>query len=93
MPAQGVEAQTVANCLPPRIDANGIEAGAGAQQDGSAERRSRHSRVKQQIEDVIGIDASDAVEISAKSGLNIDKVLEAIVERLPAPKGDINAPR
>ena len=49
-------------------------------------------RVKQQIEDVIGLDASDALEISAKTGLGIDTVLEAIVERLPAPKGDINAP-
>ena len=49
-------------------------------------------RVKQQIEDVIGLDASDALEISAKTGLGIDTVLEAIVHRLPAPKGDIAAP-
>ena len=49
-------------------------------------------RVKQQIEDVIGLDASDALEISAKTGLGIDTVLEAIVHRLPAPQGDINAP-
>jgi GTP-binding protein LepA len=49
-------------------------------------------RVKQQIEDVIGLDASDALEISAKTGLGIDTVLEAIVHRLPAPKGDLNAP-
>src|SRR6201989_2115035 len=49
-------------------------------------------RVKTQIEDVIGIDASDAVEISAKTGINIDGVLEAIVHRLPAPKGDAKAP-
>ena len=49
-------------------------------------------RVKQQIEDVIGLDASDALEISAKTGLGIDTVLEAIVHRLPAPKGDIQAP-
>src|SRR5690606_2309327 len=50
-------------------------------------------RVKEQVEDVIGIDASDAVEISAKSGLGIPDVLEAIVTRLPAPKeGDRNAP-
>jgi GTP-binding protein LepA len=49
-------------------------------------------RVKQQIEDVIGLDASDALQISAKTGLGIDTVLEAIVHRLPAPKGDIEAP-
>src|SRR5258708_21330130 len=45
-------------------------------------------KVKQQIEDVIGIDASDAVMISAKTGLGIPDVLEAIVNRLPPPKGD-----
>jgi GTP-binding protein LepA len=45
-------------------------------------------RVKQQIEDVIGIDASSAIGVSAKTGLNIEAVLEAIVERLPPPKGD-----
>src|ERR1700760_2493827 len=49
-------------------------------------------RVKEQIEDVIGIDASDAVEISAKTGLNIEGVLEALVTRLPPPKGDAEAP-
>src|SRR6202007_1915983 len=49
-------------------------------------------RIKQQIEDVIGIDASEAVPISAKTGLNIDQVLEAIVTRLPPPKGDRDAP-
>src|SRR6185369_7935469 len=50
------------------------------------------AKVKQQIEDVIGLDASDAIEISAKTGLGIDKVLEAIVTRLPPPKGDRDAP-
>jgi GTP-binding protein LepA len=49
-------------------------------------------RVKQQIEDVIGLDASGAIGVSAKTGLNVDQVLEAIVERLPPPKGDSKAP-
>src|SRR6266851_1439496 len=48
-------------------------------------------KIRQQIEDVIGIDASDAVMISAKTGLGVDDVLEAIVHRLPAPKGDRDA--
>ena len=50
------------------------------------------ARVKQQIEDVIGLDCSDAIEISAKQGLGIEDVLEALVTKLPAPKGDANAP-
>src|SRR5690606_12779083 len=49
-------------------------------------------RVKQQIEDVIGIDASEAIPISAKTGLNVEAVLEAIVEKLPPPKGERNKP-
>ncbi len=49
-------------------------------------------RVKEQIEDVIGIDAADAVMISAKTGIGIPDVLEAIVTRLPAPKGNADAP-
>ncbi|MEO1711078.1 MAG: translation elongation factor 4, partial [Pseudomonadota bacterium] len=49
-------------------------------------------RAKEQIEDVIGLDASNAVPVSAKSGLNIPAVLEAIVERLPAPSGDREKP-
>src|SRR6201991_216584 len=48
-------------------------------------------KIKQQIEDVIGIDASDAVMISAKTGLGVPDVLEAIVTRLPPPKGDRDA--
>ncbi len=86
--SQGVEAQTLANVYQ-AIDAgheivpilNKIDLPA-AEPD----------KVKQQIEDVIGLDTSDAVEISAKTGLNIEGVLEALVTRLPAPKGDGNAP-
>ncbi len=86
--SQGVEAQTLANVYQ-AIDAgheivpvlNKIDLPA-AEPD----------RVKEQIEDVIGIDASDSVLISAKSGLGIPDVLEAIVTRLPAPKGDRDAP-
>ncbi|MFY9287262.1 MAG: translation elongation factor 4, partial [Alphaproteobacteria bacterium] len=48
--------------------------------------------IKQQIEDVIGIDASNAIPISAKTGMGIDDVLEAIVTRLPPPKGQLDAP-
>ena len=86
--SQGVEAQTLANVYH-ALDAgheivpvlNKIDLPA-AEPD----------RVKEQIEDVIGLDASDAVPISAKTGLNIDLVLEAIVKRLPPPKGDETAP-
>ncbi len=86
--SQGVEAQTLANVYH-ALDAgheivpvlNKIDLPA-AEPD----------RVKQQIEDVIGIDAADAVPISAKTGLGIDLVLEAIVTRLPPPKGDETAP-
>jgi len=86
--SQGVEAQTLANVYQ-AIDAsheivpilNKIDLPA-ADPD----------RVKAQIEDVIGLDASDAVEISAKTGLNIEGVLEAIVTRLPPPKGSADTP-
>src|SRR5699024_10006517 len=49
-------------------------------------------RVAAEIEDVIGLDASDAPRISAKTGENVDAVLEAIVEKIPAPKGNPEAP-
>ncbi|WP_404825433.1 translation elongation factor 4 [Fructilactobacillus lindneri] len=49
-------------------------------------------KVKQEIEDVIGIDTSDSVEVSAKTGLNVDKLLEEIVKKIPAPTGSIEAP-
>ena len=86
--SQGVEAQTLANVYQ-AIDAgheivpvlNKIDLPAA-----------EPARVREQIEDVIGIDASDAVEISAKTGLGIPDVLEAIVTRLPAPTGDPDRP-
>ena len=52
----------------------------------------RPEEVKQEIEDVIGIEAMDAPEISAKSGLNVKEVLESVVEKIPAPRGDASAP-
>jgi GTP-binding protein LepA len=85
---QGVEAQTLANAYQ-AIDAdleivpvlNKIDLPA-AEPD----------KMKQQIEDIIGLDASDAVRISAKTGLGVEDVLEAIVHRLPPPVGDAEAP-
>ncbi|MGH7089154.1 MAG: translation elongation factor 4, partial [Stellaceae bacterium] len=86
--SQGVEAQTLANVY------QAIEAGheivpvlnkidlPAAEPD----------HVKQQIEDVIGLDAEDAILISAKTGLNIEAVLEALVARLPPPQGEAAAP-
>ena len=86
--SQGVEAQTLANVY------QAIEAGheivpvlnkidlPAAEPD----------RVKEQIEDVIGLDASNALLISAKTGRNVDQVLEALVTRLPPPQGDVGSP-
>jgi len=86
--SQGVEAQTLANVYQ-AIDANHEIVPILNKIDLPA---AETERVKQQIEDVIGLDTSDAVEISAKTGLNIEGVLEALVKRLPAPKGDAEAP-
>ena len=86
--SQGVEAQTLANVYQAIDNHHEIVPILNKIDLPAAEPE----RVKQQIEDVIGIDASHAVEISAKTGLNIGEVLEAVVERLPAPKGDENAP-
>ena len=85
---QGVEAQTLANVYQ-AIDADHEIVPVLNKIDLPA---AEPARVREQIEDVIGIDASEAVEISAKTGLGIPDVLEAIVTRLPAPKGDRNAP-
>jgi GTP-binding protein LepA len=86
--SQGVEAQTLANVYQ-AIEANHEIVPVLNKIDLPA---AEPERVKQQIEDVIGLDASDAVEISAKTGLNVDLVLEALVNRLPPPKGDADAP-
>ncbi|QHQ34116.1 translation elongation factor 4 [Algicella marina] len=86
--SQGVEAQTLANVYT-AIDANHEIVPVLNKIDLPA---AEPERVCEQIEDVIGIDASDAVKISAKTGLGIPDVLEAIVTRLPAPTGDADAP-
>ena len=86
--AQGIEAQTLANCylaldhdleIMPVINKIDLP---------SAEPE----RVKEEIEDIIGLDASDAPLISAKMGTNIDEVLEQIISKIPAPNGDLDAP-
>lgn len=87
--SQGVEAQTLANVYQAIENEHDIVPVLNKIDLPAAEPE----RVRNQIEDVIGIDASDAVECSAKSGIGIDDVLEAIVERLPAPTiGDRDAP-
>src|SRR5271169_6863792 len=86
--SQGVEAQTLANVYQ-AIDNNHEIVPVLNKVDLPA---AEPERVRQQIEDVIGLDASDAILISAKTGLNVPEVLEAIVNRLPAPKGDRDAP-
>lgn len=86
--SQGVEAQSVANCYTAldqglevmpvlnKIDLPAADA----------------DRVKQEIEDIIGIDATDAMEVSAKTGVGVDDLLEEIVARIPAPQGDYENP-
>jgi len=86
--SQGVEAQTLANVYQ-AIDNNHEIVPVLNKVDLPA---AEPDRVRQQIEDVIGIDASDAIEASAKTGQGIHEVLEAIVHRLPPPKGDRDAP-
>ncbi len=85
---QGIQAQTLANCylaldhdleIVPVINKIDLPS-------------ARPEEVKKEIEDVIGIEASDAPTVSAKTGLNIEQVLEAIVSKVPAPEGDENAP-
>ena len=85
---QGVEAQTLANVYLALDNNHEIVVALNKIDLPSAEPE----KVKQQIEDVIGLDASDAVEVSGKTGFGIDNLLEEIVHKLPAPTGDENAP-
>jgi GTP-binding protein LepA len=85
---QGVEAQTLANVYQ-ALDNNHEVVPVLNKIDLPA---AEPDRVRQQIEDVIGLDAHDALEISAKTGKGVEDVLEAIVHRLPPPKGDVHAP-
>ena len=86
--SQGVEAQTLANVYQAIDNDHDIVPVLNKIDLPAAEP----DRVRQQIEDVIGLDATDALEISAKSGIGIEETLEAIVHRLPAPEGDADAP-
>ncbi|MEL6298019.1 MAG: translation elongation factor 4 [Pseudomonadota bacterium] len=86
--SQGVEAQTLANVYQ-ALDHNHEIIPVLNKVDLPA---ADVDRAKEQIEDVIGLDASGAIPVSAKSGLNIEGVLEAVVERLPPPEGDRNKP-
>jgi GTP-binding protein LepA len=85
--SQGVEAQTLANVYQALDDNLEILPVLNKVDLPAADA----DRVKQQIEEVIGLDASNAIPISAKTGKNVEAVLEAIVERLPPPKGDAKA--
>ncbi|MBL6864046.1 MAG: elongation factor 4 [Rhodospirillales bacterium] len=85
---QGVEAQTLANVYL-AVDADHEIIPVLNKIDLPA---SEPDRIKKQIEDVIGLDTSGAINVSAKTGIGIDEVLEAIIERLPAPKKDPNGP-
>ena len=85
---QGVEAQTLANVYL-ALDADHEIVTILNKIDLPA---SEPDRIKAQIEDVIGLDTADAINISAKTGMGVDDVLEAIVERLPAPSGEADAP-
>lgn len=85
---QGVEAQTLANVYLAIDNNHEIVPVLNKIDLPSADPE----KVKRQIEDVIGLDASDAIETSGKTGLGVPELLEAIVHRLPAPQGDENAP-
>lgn len=85
---QGVEAQTVANCY------TAIELGVEVLPvlNKMDLQSANPDEAIEEIEDVIGLDATDAIEASAKTGMGIDEILERVVERIPAPQGDPAAP-
>ena len=85
---QGVEAQTVANCY------TAIELGVEVLPvlNKMDLQSANPDEAKEEIEDVIGLDATDAIEASAKTGMGIDEILERVVELIPAPQGDPTAP-
>ena len=85
---QGIEAQTLANCYL-ALD-NDLEIAPVINKIDLPS--ARPDEIKQEIEDVIGIEAEDAPMISAKTGLNVEDVLETIIEKIPAPNGDEEAP-
>ena len=85
---QGIQAQTLANCYL-AMD-NDLEVVPVINKIDLAS--ARPDEIKQEIEDVIGIESQDAPLVSAKSGLNVEQVLDAIVEKIPSPKGDEEAP-
>lgn len=86
--SQGVEAQTLANVYQAIDNNHEITVVLNKVDLPAADT----DRVKQQIEDVIGLDTEGAINISAKTGLNVEGVIEAIVNQLPCPKGDVNGP-
>ena len=86
--AQGVEAQTVAVCytaIDQKLEVLPVLNKIDLPQ-------AEPDRVIAEIEDIIGLDAHDAIHVSAKTGLGVDDVLEALVQRIPPPKGDVSAP-
>jgi GTP-binding protein LepA len=86
--AQGVEAQSVANCY------TAIEQGLEVLPvlNKMDLPQAEPDRVRHEIEEVIGIDATDAIPCSAKSGMGVEEVLEALIKTIPSPEGDIDAP-
>ncbi len=86
--SQGVEAQTVANCYT-ALDLNVEVLPVLNKMDLP---QADPETAKSEVEDVIGIDASGAIPCSAKTGMGVDEILEAIVERIPSPRGTVDAP-